>query len=74
MLCYRVKRPGLLLGADERCYIAEPCCVAECYVPEAASEHISVLLLTSVASSCPPSVVLTAEDAGDSLLREEERG
>ena len=74
MLCYRVKRPGLLLGTDERCCIAELCCVAERYVLEAASENVSVLLLTSVASSCPPSVVLAAKDAGDSLLREEERG
>lgn len=34
-------------------------------MPEAASENISVFLLTSVESSCPPSVVLAAEGAGD---------
>lgn len=39
-------------------------------MPKAASENISVLLLTSVVSSSPPSVVQTAEDAGDSLLAE----
>lgn len=62
-----------MLGADERCCIAEPCCVAERYVPEAASEKVSLLLLTSVVSSCPPSVVLAAEDAGDSLVAERGR-
>lgn len=33
----------------------------EHYVLEAASENVSVLLLTSIVSSCPNSVVLVAE-------------
>lgn len=74
LLCGRVKCLCLLLGTGERCCIAEPCCVGERYVLEAAflnaSWNVSVLLLTSVASSCPPSVVLAAEDAGDSLFAE----
>lgn len=34
-------------------------------MPEAASENISMLLLASVVLSCPPSLVLAAEHAGD---------
>lgn len=42
-------------------------------MPEAASENISVFLLTSVESSCPPSVVLAAEGAGDCFFASERR-
>lgn len=75
LLCWRVKCLGLLLGADERCCIAELCCMLEHYVLEAASENVSVLLLTSIVSSCPNSVVQVAEAVGGCpFLREEERG
>lgn len=47
----------------------------EHYVLEAASENVSVFLLTSIVSSCPNSVVQVAEDVGGCpFLREKERG
>lgn len=73
LLCWRVKCLGLLLGADERCCIAELCSVLEHYVLEAASENVSLLLLTSIVSSCPNSVVLVAEDVGGCLFFSERR-
>lgn len=42
----------------------------EQYVLEAASENVSVLLLTSIVSSCPTSVVLVVEDVGGRLFCE----
>lgn len=42
----------------------------EHYVLEAASENVSMLLLTSIVSSCPTSVVLVAEDVGGCLFFE----
>lgn len=53
------------LGADEGRCGAELCSGAERYAPEAASENVSVLILTSLVSSCPNAVVMAAEDAGD---------
>lgn len=40
---------------------------------EAASENVSLLLLTSIVSSCPNSVVLVAEDVGGCLFFSERR-
>lgn len=70
LVCDRVQCASCLLDADEGCCGAELRCGAECYMLKAASENVSVLILTSLVSSCPNAAVVVAEDAGDFLFAE----